>query len=456
VDVREAQQRSDTKLTAERAAAGRDKEHLQSQLQQSQRLEVLGQLAGGVAHDFNNLLAVILNYAAFVGEELATEHDADFKAASRDVAQIQRAAERASSLTHQLLAFARREIVRPVVLDLNDVVTEVQQLLDRTIGEDIVLRANLADHLWPVLADAGQVEQILVNLAINARDAMQDGGTLTIDTENIPVTTEFIAAGSTVRAGRYVRLRVSDTGTGMAPDVIAHAFEPFYTTKADGTGTGLGLATVYGIVLQAEATIDIHSMLGVGTTFTILIPVTDEVAVPVEEPATYHRTPTGETVLIVEDEEALREVTERIFTRSGYHVLTAVHGIDAIAVAAAHDGDIHLLVTDVVMPNMLGKEVAEKILLIKPGIEVLYMSGYAQPVLASQGRLDQDVHLIEKPFSEAALIAMAGKILNGHFRGFQTVQTGSVHDRASVLIAHQTTGSASGGPDAFAEQVENR
>jgi PAS domain S-box-containing protein len=429
VDVQEAQERSDTEMDAERAAAGRDKDHLQAQLQQSQRLEVLGQLAGGVAHDFNNLLAVILNYAAFVGEELATGHDADFEAAGRDVGQIQRAAERATALTHQLLAFARREVVRPVVLDLNDVVTEVQQLLDRTIGEDVVLRANLADHLWPILADAGQIEQVLVNLAVNARDAMHDGGTLTIDTENITVGAEFIAAGSTVRAGRYVRLRVGDTGTGMAPDVIAHVFEPFYTTKADGTGTGLGLATVYGIVMQAEAAIDIHSMPGVGTTFTILVPVTDEVAVPIEAEATYHRTPTGETVLIVEDEEALREVTERIFTRSGYHVLTAAHGIDALALAAGHDGDIHLLVTDVVMPNMLGKEVAEKIRLIRPGIEVLYMSGYAQPVLASQGRLDRDVHLIEKPFSATTLIAKVGQILNGHFRGFQTVRTDDIAQR---------------------------
>jgi PAS domain S-box-containing protein len=425
VDVREAQERTETEIEAERAAADRDKEHLQAQLQQSQRLEVLGQLAGGVAHDFNNLLAVILNYAAFVAEELATGHNADFAAAGRDVGQIQRAAERATALTHQLLAFARREVVQPVVLDLNEVVTEVQQLLDRTIGEDVLLRTDPADDLWPILADAGQLEQILVNLAINARDAMPGGGTLSIDTANITVDAEFIAAGSTVRAGRYVRLRVGDTGTGMAPDVIAHVFEPFYTTKADGTGTGLGLATVYGIVLQAEATIDIHSLPGVGTTFTILIPVTDETAVPIEEKARYHRTPTGETVLIVEDEEALREVTERIFTRSGYHVLTAAQGIDALAVATDYDGDIHLLVTDVVMPNMLGKEVAEKMLAIKPGIEVLYMSGYAQPVLASQGRLDRDVHLIEKPFCAATLIAKAGQILNGHFRGFQTLQATS-------------------------------
>jgi two-component system cell cycle sensor histidine kinase/response regulator CckA len=423
VDVREAQDRSDIELEAERSAADRDKEHLQAQLQQSQRLEVLGQLAGGVAHDFNNLLAVILNYAAFVVEELAAGDQADFVAAGRDVGQIQRAAQRATALTHQLLAFARREVVQPVVVNLNHVVTEVQQLLDRTIGEDVVLHTDLADHLWPVLADVGQVEQVLVNLAINARDAMSGGGALTIDTANLTIGAEFIAAGSTLRPGRHVRLRVGDTGTGMAPDVIAHVFEPFYTTKADGTGTGLGLATVYGIVLQAEATIDIQSLPGVGTTFTILIPVTDEVAVPVEPETTYHRAPTGETVLIVEDEEALREVTERIFTRAGYHVLTAAHGIDALALAARYDGEIHLLVTDVVMPNMLGKEVAERMRAMRAGIEVLYMSGYAQPVLASRGRLDPDVNLIEKPFSAATLIAKAGQILNDHVQGSGTAHT---------------------------------
>jgi hypothetical protein len=417
--ARKAQDISEVEIANERAEAQRDKDHLQGQLQQGQRLEVLGQLAGGVAHDFNNLLAVILNYAAFVVEELAAGADGDLVAAGRDVAQIQRAAERATALTHQLLAFARREVVQPRVLDLNDVVTEVQQLLERTIGTDVVLHTDLAPDLWPVLADAGQIEQILVNLAVNARDAMTDGGVLSIDTANIVVGAEFIAAGSLVRAGNHVRLRIGDTGSGMSPDVMAHVFEPFYTTKADGSGTGLGLATVYGIVTQAEATIEIHSQAGVGTTFTIMIPVTDEVAVPIEEETHYQRTPTGETVLIVEDEEALREVTRRIFTRSGYQVIAAANGAEALAVAADYEGEIHLLVTDVVMPNMLGKEVVERMLLIKPSIEVLYMSGYAQPVLASQGRLDQDAHLVEKPFSSATLIAKAGQILAGHFAGSQ-------------------------------------
>jgi CheY-like chemotaxis protein len=293
-------------------------------------------------------------------------------------------------------------------------------MLGRSLGEHVELRSRLDEDLWPVRADPAQFEQVLVNLAVNARDAMSDGGTLSIDTANVTVGAESVAAGSTGHAGRHVRLRVGDTGTGMAPDVIAHVFEPFYTTKTDGTGTGLGLATVYGIVLQAEATIDIHSVLGVGTTFTILLPVTDEVATPVEEEPTYERTNTGETVLIVEDEEALRQVTERIFTRGGYRVITAADGADALALVTRYEGHIHLLVTDVVMPNMLGKEVAEKIRLLRPDIEVLYMSGYAQPVLASQGRLDRDVNLIEKPFTAATLITKAGQILNSRAEGPRT------------------------------------
>ena len=416
-----AQARYQVRIAAEQAEAQSDKDHLAAQQQQSQRLEVLGQLAGGIAHDFNNLLAVILNYAAFVAEELASGPRSDWLAASRDVGQIQRAAERATGLTHQLLAFARREVVQPRVLDLNGIVTDVQQLLHRTIGEDVVLQTQLGEELWPVLADSGQMEQMLVNLAVNARDAMGGGGTLIIDTANVIVGTDFIAAGSALRGGRHVRLRISDNGTGMPAEIVDHIFEPFFTTKADGTGTGLGLATVYGIVTQAEATISVQSMPGVGTTFTIMIPVTDEIEVPTEAATAYQRTPQGETVMVVEDEDALREVTERIFNRGGYRVITAANGAEAVALAAGYEGAIHLLVTDVVMPNMLGKEVAEKVRALRPDIEVLFMSGYAQPVLASRGRLDRDVNLIEKPFSAAALIDKAGQILNGHFQGFHTV-----------------------------------
>jgi len=295
-------------------------------------------------------------------------------------------------------------------------------MLRRTIGENVQLVTSMSAGLWPVLADPGRMEQVLVNLAVNARDAMPGGGTVTIDTANVTVDANSVAGGSPAREGRNVRLRVSDTGTGMPPEVAAHAFEPFFTTKSKGAGTGLGLATVFGILSQADGHIQIYSEHEKGTTISITLPVTDEAPAPVTDPVPYERTPAGETVLIVEDEEALREVTKRIFTRNGYRVVTAADGPGALDIARHHDGEIHLLVTDVVMPHMLGKEVADRIKAIKPEIEVLYMSGYARPVLASQGRLDPGVALVEKPFSETDLLRTAGQLLNGHFSGFKTVE----------------------------------
>ena len=398
----------------------------QERLAQAQRLESLGQLAGGVAHDFNNLLAVILNYAEFAAEELAAATESDWagrcESAHDDLEQISRAGERAASLTRQLLAFARREVVQPQVLDLDTVVTAVEEMLRRTLGEHVELAISLAGGLHPVLADPGRLEQVLVNLAVNARDAMPGGGTLTIDTSNITVDAESIAGGAESPLGQQVRLRVSDTGTGMAPEVVAHAFEPFFTTKSDDGGTGLGLATVYGILTQADGHIRIYSEPGGGTTFSITLPATTLAASPAASEATYQRTPSGETVLVVEDEAALREVTRRILARNGYQVITAASGPEALEIVRNYQGEIHLLVTDVVMPHMLGKEVAEQVLLIKPGTEVLYMSGYARPVLASQGRLEPGVALVEKPFSEADLLAKAGQVLNGHFQGFRTTR----------------------------------
>ena len=426
---REALERSEVADDASRRAAREALERKERSQAQAQRLESLGQLAGGVAHDFNNLLAVILNYVSFVSEEVAAATAAAgpdsarrLEAASADLAQIKQAAQRAAGLTHQLLVFAGRDVIRPQVLDLDGAITAVEDMLRRTIGEHVELVTSLAGDLWPILADPGQLDQVLVNLAVNARDAMPAGGTLTIDTSNITVDADTIAGGSRARKGRNVRLRVSDTGTGMPAEVAQHVFEPFFTTKQDGGGTGLGLAIVYGILTQAGGDIRIYSEPGHGTTFTITLPVTAEAAIQVAEPVSYHRAPKGETVLIVEDEEALREVTRRIFARNGYQVITAANGLDALRIAGAHPGEIHLLVTDVVMPHMLGKEVAEKMRLIKPGIEVVFMSGYARPVLASQGRLDPGVALVEKPFSEADLLATAGQVLNGHFKGFTTTE----------------------------------
>jgi two-component system cell cycle sensor histidine kinase/response regulator CckA len=426
-DAWEIQDRFDMRRDGERQEALERNELLQAQLQQAQRLENLGQLAGGVAHDFNNLLAVILNYATFVSEEMDAATDSDWDGrwatARGDVTQIRLAAERAARLTHQLLAFARREVVRPQVIDLDQVISGVAEMLRRTLGEHIDLTTSSAGGLWPVLADPGQLEQVLMNLAVNARDAMPGGGTLAIETSNVTVDADFIAGGSEARPGRNVRLRVSDSGCGMPADVIERAFDPFFTTKPEGAGTGLGLATVYGIVTQAEGHIQIYSEPGAGTTFSIMLPVTAEAATAVSEDTSYQRTPQGETILVVEDEEALREVAKRIFARNGYHVITAASGPEAIEIVRTYQGDIHLLVTDVVMPHMLGKEVSEQIRAIKPDIEVLFMSGYARRVLTSQGMLDPTVALVEKPFSEAELMGMAAQVLNGHFGGFNTIES---------------------------------
>jgi PAS domain S-box-containing protein len=385
-----------------------DRERLQAQLEQAQRLEGLGQLAGGVAHDFNNLIAVILNYAEFVGEEIdaaALLHDGpQWAAASQDVGQIRRAAERAAGLTRQLLSFARREVIQPQVVDLNDLLDTMAALLRRTLGANLDLVTHLCPDLPPVLVDPGQVDQVILNLAVNARDAMPDGGSLTITTDRCQVDLAYAAEWSSVLPGAYVRVLVADTGTGMPPEVIRHAFEPFYTTKNKGEGSGLGLATVYGAVTQAEGHVRIQSEPGSGTTFTILLPVTTQTATEAAQTPPSDHTATGLTALIVEDEDALRDVTRRLLTRQGYTVITAANGADAIAAADRYEGTIDLLLTDVIMPQMLGREAAEKIQQTRPGIRVLYMSGYARPVLASQGRLDPDVTLLDKPFTERELL----------------------------------------------------
>jgi PAS domain S-box-containing protein len=401
----------------EQLRAAAERERLEAQLQQSQRLEALGQLAGGVAHDFNNLLAVILNYSAFVEEELQAAIEAGeqqrWEPAYRDVGQIQRAAQRAIALTHQLLTFGRREVVRPRVLNLNDVVQDVQALLRRSIGEHVRLEVSADPDLWPVLADPGQIEQVLLNLAVNAKHAMPGGGTLSIETDNVTVDEAYAGRQPGLRPGQYARLRVGDTGTGMPPEVLAHAFEPFFTTKPKGEGTGLGLATVYGIVAQAGGNVHIYSEPGLGTTITALIPATEQAPAEVEQPAGGgRRTGHGETVLVVEDEEAMREVTRRILDRNGYRVVTATGGPDAVDLVASGDVEVDILVTDVVMPKMLGKEVAERIQALRPGTRVLYMSGYARPVLAEQGTLDPGVALVSKPFSEEVLLGAVRQVLD--------------------------------------------
>jgi PAS domain S-box-containing protein len=399
----------------ERLEAEAEKERLLNQLHHARRLESLGELAGGIAHDFNNLLAVIINYAGFVGEDLDAGEpgaSAEKRIVMRaDVEQISVAAERAAHLTRQLLAFARREVVQPDVVDVNAVVTAVEQLLRRTLGEHIELHSELEPGLRSVLIDPGQVEQILVNLAVNARDAMPEGGVLKIDTANIEIDDGYADGRPELSPGPYVRLRVSDNGSGMPREVAERAFDPFFTTKAPGRGTGLGLATVYGIVQQAGGRASIYSETGVGTTFTAFLPATDQTPIgeaPEIDPTELRG---DETILLVEDEEALREVTRRILVSAGYRVLTAASGDEALAVATGQLGRIDLLLTDVIMPHMHGPQLAEQIAINWPSIRTMFMSGFAHPILDSGGHLEPGVTLIEKPFSTQSLLAKVHQVL---------------------------------------------
>ena len=410
--VRDASERLEFAAERERLRTQADRDKLERQLHQSQRLESLGQLAGGVAHDFNNLLGVISNYAAFAGEEVARQLPGGRGQGVRDdIAQVQQAAERAAGLTHQLLAFARQEMIKPRALNVNDVVVSVEQLLVRTLGEHVELITDLAADLPPALADPGQVEQILVNLAVNARDAMPQGGKLVINTATTSV--DDTASQGEMPPGQYVALKVSDTGTGMPKHVLDRVFEPFFTTKPKGEGTGLGLATVYGIVTQAGGHVRIYSEPGLGTSFTALLPVTEQSLAPVTpalaEPEHGH----GQTVLVVEDEPAMREVTRRILESNGYQVVTAASGDEALEVLARQLDHIDVLLTDVIMPRMQGKELADKVRVLQPAARVLFMSGYTQGLLGAQGVLEAEVQLIEKPFSETTLLSKLHEILSG-------------------------------------------
>jgi nitrogen-specific signal transduction histidine kinase len=394
-----------------------EKRRRAQQLEQSQRLESLGELAGGVAHDFNNLLGVILNFAVFVKEKVAAAAEVPegerWQPVLKDLERIERAAESAARLTHQMLAFARREVVQPQLLDLNSAVGELEPLLRRTLGEHIEIILSLAAGVQPVLIDPGHLEQVLTNLAVNARDAMREGGTLTISTENVEVDEVYAGGHPGLTPGRYVELQVADTGSGMSQETLQRAFEPFFTTKPKGQGTGLGLATVYGIVTQAGGYVSLYSELGRGTRVRVLLPATGQ-APPVSESPTPSSKPlhlATATILVVEDNEDLREVVGRILGRAGYQVIIAAGGREALEAAQAHAGQIDLLLTDVVMPKMPGKELAEKMNAIRPGLRVLYMSGYAQPSLGPNGSLEPGVVLIEKPFTEPVLLARVREVL---------------------------------------------
>ncbi len=375
---------------------------LEAMLQQSQKLEAVGRLAGGVAHDFNNILTVIQAAGELALEQIPQDHPA-----REDVAQMVEAARRAALLTAQLLAFSRRQIIKPGVCSLNDIVSGVRPMLERLLGEDVSLEQRLTVEHDLVLVDAGQIDQVIMNLVLNARDAMPHGGRVTIETALVELSLEYAKSHPTVRAGPHVMLAVSDTGHGMDQETQARIFEPFYTTKAKGVGTGLGLATVFGIVKQSGGNIWVYSEPGQGSTFKIYLPVA--VAAPrsvAPEVLALDSAPRGhETILVVEDDPGIRRLAARILEGKGYRVLLAADGEEGLAVAQAEEGPIHLLVTDVVMPKLGGRGLADRLAMRRPRMRVLFMSGFTDNAIVHHNILDAGLEFLPKPFTSGILLA---------------------------------------------------
>jgi PAS domain S-box-containing protein len=391
-----------------------DRKHLADQLRQSAKMQAVGELAGGVAHDFNNLLMVVKGHAEMLTDRFAqipTEVSAPVR---HNVEQIQQAAERAAALTRQLLAFSRMQVLQPRVLDLNNAVAGMIQMVSRVIGENIELAFLPGGNLGAVKADPTQMEQVVLNLVVNARDAMPDGGRLTIETSNVELDRDYAAHHAVVEPGPYVMLTVSDTGTGMDDATQARIFEPFFTTKEQGRGTGLGLATVYGVVKQSGGYIWVYSEIGHGTTFKVYLPQVRSEA----EKAAVEKVPSGaargnETILFVEDEESVRELVCEYLQARGYKILEASDGLQAIDLAAKHDGKIQLLITDVVMPRLSGRELATRLAAKRPNLKVLYISGYTDDSIFRHGVLEGGMAFLQKPFNLKAIAQKVREVLDG-------------------------------------------
>ena len=387
-----------------------ERRRLESELQQSQKMDAIGRLAGGVAHDFNNLLLVISAYAELMLDSLVAEDPL-----RRNVAEIMTASRRAADLTRQLLAFGRKQMQSLQILDLNTVIGEITTMLPRLIGEDIELLFTPAQNLAKVKADPVQIEQVVMNLAANARDAMPGGGTLSIETATLRVDESYVQRHSIVPPGDYVLLTVTDSGQGIAAKHLAHIFEPFYTTKEAGKGTGLGLATVYGIVKQNGGFVWVYSELGLGTTFKVYLPQVQSLSseIVITKPA--ESSPRGcETLLLVEDEASVRQAARQFLTRSGYTVLESTDGEDAIRAAREYRGPIHLLVTDVVMPRMGGPTLAERLTDERPDMKVLFVSGYAENTVLQHGKIDVRTRFLQKPFSLKTLARKVREVLDAN------------------------------------------
>lgn len=385
------------------------RKQLETQFLQSQKMEAVGRLAGGVAHDFNNLLTVINGYS----ELLLHRYLNEVMPVRRYIEEIKKAGERASALTGQLLAFSRKQVLQPKIFDLNDVVDNMDKMLRRLIGEDIELIFRPGTPLGKIKADPGQIEQVILNLVVNARDAMPNGGKITVETENVTLEESYTGQQLGPAFGCSVRLMVKDTGTGIDPKVLPHIFEPFFTTKEKNKGTGLGLATVYGIVAQSGGQLDVTSQVGLGTTFTVYLPAVEEVAEPLVPDQPDEAGLDGhETILLVEDEDMVRSLTRTILLKHGYHVLEAAYGDEALKVSQEYEGVIDLLATDVIMPHMSGREVAERLLQLRPTLKVLYMSGYTEDTIVHHGVTESGTAFLAKPFTPKVLARKVREILD--------------------------------------------
>jgi len=382
---------------------------LEQQLRQAQKMEAVGRLAGGIAHDFNNILTAITGYADLLLEDLGATDPR-----RQDADEIHKAADRAAGLTRQLLAFSRQQVLQPTVLEVNTLVSELEKMLRRLLGEDVALSTRLAPTTGRVKADPGQLEQVIMNLAVNARDAMPNGGKLTLETANVDLDDAYADDHYPARAGPFVMLAVSDTGIGMSEETQAHMFEPFFTTKEKGKGTGLGLATVYGIIKQSGGFIWVYSEVGHGTTFKLYLPRVEELAERASAPAQLPaRPPRGtETVLVVEDEAPVRSVARQVLERHGYTVLEAPSAEAALDLAARYSGAIHLLLTDVVMPGLNGRELASRLADLRPDARVIFMSGYTDEAVTRHGVLEPGSAYVQKPFTPDAIVRRVRDVLD--------------------------------------------
>jgi signal transduction histidine kinase len=385
-----------------------ERKALEMQMRHAQKMEAVGRLAGGIAHDFNNLLTVITGYSDLTLMRLDSNDPL-----RNNLDQVNKACERAGGLTRHLLAFSRKQVLKPKVLNLNNTVFEMNKMLPRLIGEDIELVSELCPDLWQVKADPGQIEQVIANLAVNARDAMPFGGELAIRTANVVMDEEIARRYESVQSGPYVVLTVSDTGHGMNPETMRRVFEPFFTTKEVGKGTGLGLSTVYGIVKQSDGYVSVDSEVGRGTTFKIYLPqVAEEVGEIEVSPAPSALLPGKETVLLVEDDDQVRSIAGMALEMSGYDVQVAASGGEALLLCERYESKIDLLLTDVVMPRMSGQELSNRLLKLRPGMRVLYMSGYSENAIIHHGVLEEGRDFIEKPFSPEALTRRIREVLD--------------------------------------------